>query len=156
MACCAAPVSCVRAPAQETPSRRGRRRVPPIGSSLTYRDCAAMPCRRVGVLYRFPHRDHVRGSLHEPSPLYRRALPQSAEYSRLLTERFPRRETQQQLRAALGAWMLGQKQNARLSSFRSGPVTEPRRERYTSHSLRREIAHIQNDGTETASLQQQV
>jgi hypothetical protein len=74
------------------------------------------------------------------------------EDGRVLVDHFRGRQTQLQLGAAFGAWILRKKKNAGLRALRRKPIPMPSRKLNTGNVLRRDASHIQHDGAEAARL----
>jgi hypothetical protein len=89
-----------------------------------------------------------------PPDLY--AMLKSSEYSRLIITRFSRLKPKQQFSTTLGTRMLREEKHAGLGALRSSPVTEPCGHRHSRNILRCDSCHVEHDGAEPASLQQQV
>lgn len=65
-------------------------------------------------------------------------------------------QAQQKSGAAFCAGMLGEEQDAGLGALGCGAIAKPCRQGDTRCKLGRDTAHVEHDGSEAASLQQQV
>src|SRR5579862_7916175 len=65
-------------------------------------------------------------------------------------------QTQWQLRAALRTGILRNKKDARLCTLRGKPVTMPGRKLDAGNVLGSDAPHVEHDGAEATSLQQQI
>jgi hypothetical protein len=83
-------------------------------------------------------------------------MREAGEHSSFVTAYYPRLESQQEFSAALGAGVLGQKDNARLRLLGSSPVAEPSCQWNTQGMFWRDTTHIKYDCTEASGLQEQI
>jgi len=70
----------------------------------------------------------------------------------LLLERLQELHIQDQLRATFGAGMLAQKKKTSLRPFRCSTISEPCCGRYAGYQLRRNAAHVEDDGADPSRL----
>src|SRR5260370_21388371 len=132
----AVPSEGVAAPVRETPWRRDRRIALRVSSSPAYPCRAAMPTGSPCALWRFPHGDDIRGNSFESFARYFDAILGTCKYGCLFTEYIARSHLQDEASTTLGAGMLGQQKNARLTSLGGSTIAKPCRQRYARRILR--------------------